>query len=794
MRPILLEIDGFTAFRKPTTVDFSDCDFFVLSGPTGAGKSSVIDAITFALYGAIPRLDKSQIAPVIAQGLLEASVRLDFSVGPDRYTAARVVTRTKTGATTREARLEKDGVTLAGDAKSVTEEVERILGLTYEHFTRCVVLPQGEFAEFLHAKQAERQDLLVKLLDVDVYARMGTRARKIGEEAKEKSGWLAKRIEQELSFATPESRAEAATRLTQLEAFATTVADAAPKVEALKHASEAARGEAESSRSAVALLAGIKPPAGAAASAAESAKARTTKTAAAAALAAASAALSAAEQARSALPDAAELAVALQAHQHLARALKDAEEASTVTLDLVAREASARKNLEQAEERCRSATDALDAAKLAHAAHDVARSLAAGEPCPVCLQTVTLVPEAPLPPELAGADAALDEATRGRDRMQTLYRTVERDRAAAEARVQELGRIADDLRTRAGVHTDVDAIQAALRAIEEAGTAVRKASATERAARTSLDDAQRALDQAEEGERTARKLFQATRDRAGALGPPPVDGADLTADWEGLLAWAKERSAQEHALLARAQEKAAGADTERTSIIDGLLRTCASLQITREAKTPLSEAVMTALVEQRAKLDRIDAALEESRLVAEQRTQLNEEQAVASKLGQHLSASMFEKWLVEEAMRELVLGATENLRDLSAGAYSLTLDPKSGAFWVVDHRNADERRPAKTLSGGETFLASLSLALALSDRLAQMAAEGARLDSIFLDEGFGTLDAETLETVASAIESLAAGGRMVGLVTHVPQVAERVPVRFEVRKRLDSAAVEKVYT
>ncbi len=55
MRPIRLDMDGFTVFREPTTVDFTDIDFFALVGPTGAGKSTILDAITFALYGTVPR-------------------------------------------------------------------------------------------------------------------------------------------------------------------------------------------------------------------------------------------------------------------------------------------------------------------------------------------------------------------------------------------------------------------------------------------------------------------------------------------------------------------------------------------------------------------------------------------------------------------------------------------------------------------------------------------------------------------------------------------------------------------
>ena len=94
MRPVRLEFEGFTAFRGPTVVDFDGAELFALTGPTGSGKTSVLDAIVFALYGTVPRLDRREVAPVISQGLAEARVRLDFTVGNDAYVATRVVRRT----------------------------------------------------------------------------------------------------------------------------------------------------------------------------------------------------------------------------------------------------------------------------------------------------------------------------------------------------------------------------------------------------------------------------------------------------------------------------------------------------------------------------------------------------------------------------------------------------------------------------------------------------------------------------------------------------------------------------
>jgi exonuclease SbcC len=172
----------------------------------------------------------------------------------------------------------------------------------------------------------------------------------------------------------------------------------------------------------------------------------------------------------------------------------------------------------------------------------------------------------------------------------------------------------------------------------------------------------------------------------------------------------------------------------------------------------------------------------EAAALEQRQREATEAQRVAKSLGQLLRADGFQRWLLGAALDVLVTDASRTLADLSAGQFELGHDGTD--FLVIDHFDADSRRPVKTLSGGETFQASLALALALSSQLAGMAAAGAaRLDSIFLDEGFGTLDEATLDVVAATLENLAAGGdRMVGVVTHVPGLAERVPVRFEVRR------------
>jgi exonuclease SbcC len=203
-------------------------------------------------------------------------------------------------------------------------------------------------------------------------------------------------------------------------------------------------------------------------------------------------------------------------------------------------------------------------------------------------------------------------------------------------------------------------------------------------------------------------------------------------------------------------------------------------------------AVADGVARAEAEVRRIEGAMEEA---AELRASSAGDLAAASiaaALANHLKADRFERWLLAEALAQLVAGATSLLHELSGNAYSLAVDDK-GAFVVVDHVNAEQVRSARTLSGGETFLASLALALALADQVATLAAGGAaRLETMLLDEGFGTLDPDALEIVAAALEELGARGRTVGIVTHVQELAERMPVRFEVRKVAGSATVERM--
>lgn len=162
--------------------------------------------------------------------------------------------------------------------------------------------------------------------------------------------------------------------------------------------------------------------------------------------------------------------------------------------------------------------------------------------------------------------------------------------------------------------------------------------------------------------------------------------------------------------------------------------------------------------------------------------QLDQEQTYHT-LALDLQSDRFQDYVLENLEKELVGRATVLMKQLTDNRYSLIVHRDSSKakdkdYYVEDNWNGGEIRRVQTLSGGETFAASLSMALALSEKLSM----GVELGSLFLDEGFGTLDAETLETVTQILESLRQQDRIIGVITHISALAERLPTQVQVRK------------
>ena len=351
-------------------------------------------------------------------------------------------------------------------------------------------------------------------------------------------------------------------------------------------------------------------------------------------------------------------------------------------------------------------------------------------------------------------------------------------------RIDELGRLLGDA-------PDEAEITARLARRDELEAAAADAGQQVLEARSELNGAEKALADLERAEAAARARLSAARDPLVALGAPALDDASPLAAWTALATWACAAASARDASVA-AGEKRVNAARSGVNDLTGRLRAdlaAGGVDLAPDAALAgAAREVAAALARARAATSRIAERRAQATDLADRLESAHGEQSVAKMLADLLRSNQFPRWLVTAAVDSLVEFASGNLASLSGGQFDLTHE--DGDFYVIDHADADSRRSVRTLSGGETFQASLALALALSSQMSSLsAAGGARLDSIFLDEGFGTLDPETLDVVATTLETLAQDDRMVGVVTHVAALAERVPVRFHVSRDAKTSTV-----
>jgi len=851
MRPLRLRLKGFTSFRDEQEIDFMDLDLFAIWGPTGSGKSSLLDAITYALYGEIDRVGQGA-TQLISQGQPRLSVLLDFEVAGRPYRVGR-----STQASGTKVLLEKqeddgewksygEGADKVRDVKSLVQE---LVGLDYTAFTRSVVLPQGKFAEFMAGEPKKRREILTDLLGLELFGRMARRAGEIASKAKLEAEAQTEVVEREYAGIDEAALADARTRTEQSEVRRREIIAAEQAVEKIAARWDAASSEAEKTAGCAqefhALARAVRERAdGAAEVVARAAAAEAKVAAAAAALDETARRLTEAEEAREEttrrvggrddLIAARGLVIPLvETERAAAEAAEAGRAAAAKRAGLIEKRAGIAGELAAAEAREANAAGRLVAAEAAlHAAHRadlvgaLVHDLAPGAPCPVCERPLESLPEVErdllerAERERREAQRAVTAAAQGvadaRQGAALLEREIEgasadEGRCSAEAarRADEAQRMRNSLaRVFAGDVPDDPAPEIArrLEELDRLEAAVRDAARTHQVAERALGAEEKARAQvAVEAAGIAAALTAvdvhgavarargagADLDDPGALDAVPGDIADLVpaahalADRLNGVADDLDRQVQER----RAELPELAAEARAALPAWASFEAVEPAALLREVRVR-AQSCATEAAKAADEAHRIESRLDNLRKLTIDIEDARARHATYRALATELKADRLIAFLQGEALRLLAAAGSERLSDLSDGRYRLSVE--NDEFYVIDSWNGEDRRSVRTLSGGETFLASLALALALSEQVRILAVgERAKLDSLFLDEGFGTLDAETLETVVSAIEQLGGDGRTVGVITHVADLAERLPARLVVTKSPRGSTVER---
>jgi len=815
VRPVELRLRNFRSyFGDEASFDFRGRRLVGIVGPIGSGKSSILDAIAFALYGRTASVGKGTKA-LIHQRAEHAAVAFRFDIDGDLWEAQRML-RKKGAGDHALYRLKDDSQDaekleqVVGEAE-VNAKIVELLGLDFDAFGRSVMLAQGRFAEFLTARPAERDNVLKGVFGLDRIDRMRAVAKERAGEAEieaEKAEVAVRHlIELEASTASrkevlggdlerlgkleeiePRARqlaAEIDSAGTELEAAERRLAalqklvSSFPEEEQLVATVSAARTSAEQRNNAALSLERARDEI-------KAAEARSAKAAEMRGTLDAVTALVATRLER-------ETAVS-EARKALTRGEERSQQAATKVGGQTDRVALAQREMAAAAEHVGDRSTALAAAEVAYhdASHaDMAatlrRDLSDGAICPVCEQAIQSVPEVA---DVTDVEAALSQMQSTRDERDRAEAANTKASAALESartaleeatrRVAESGDAVTELKggldqAAAALDTtrndlvalvgsdDVDAAIVLLRNEQAAAAAGLDAAATKR------DRAGSDHDAAIEAEQTAGKHLADLRVALSGIATQLDDGPAVADDPESIANAALTlRTMLDQALhdTTKRSDQASkvGVDHERelAALVEkaGVTGTFdEALAALRSRVEVMRDEIARADDQLEGKADRI--ALRDGHIAT---------MTTNRSLAADLTDARFVRYLLDDERRRLAELGSEHFQLLTSGRYRFTED---GAFDIVDLTAADAVRKAASLSGGETFLASLGLALAMAEIVAR---GGGRLDAFFLDEGFGTLDPEHLDLAMEGIESLVSddGNRLVVVVSHVPELRHRV--------------------
>ena len=775
MKPLRLHIQGLTSYREPVDIDFSDLDLFAITGPTGAGKSSLVDAITYALFGQVPRVGRN-VKELISPGADRLNVSLEFSSNGGRYRIHRASSRKGAAPSTQLERLDVDGEWKPEEvdrAKEATQFVEQLLGMDYDSFVRSVLLPQGQFQQFLAGEPEQRRKVLDGLLRLDVYGRMMQRANQIAERHSLEAESLRQLLESQFAQATPAALREAKERLKELAGRAQELTALREGLEGACRTAEAASVAMKRAQEASVALAaaqdGLKQARGLLATGQKTIEELAERLAAAEKQVAASAYDA---DLYGQLREALMLAQRLDKDEGRLEQLKNAIRGREELLQKGAGEAEAAGvAVEQARSAVALAESNLENSRRRDLAAHLRTGLAAGDPCPVCGQKIGMLP--------AAEHIALDEVQLAFDRAREAERAAQSQAQEAEKRVAVLEQEIGSLR---GQITDIQ---------EDCENGARQLSVLmpgERAPAGAIAVMVREQESARKQRQSLEHEATELRSQRDALTAEMANAGKDLARYE-----AQVESAGSGVESAEAEVKRGEALLRGSASENGWSDVAQALEAGRDAAPLLrarlngvqreNEGVHQAAGACEGEIKRTQEAMEKAKELRAREKDAREAGSLAKGLASLLRVDRFQAFVREQALRVLAEDGSRRLRDISGGRYDFAVEGQD--FLVADQWNAGEKRSVKTLSGGETFLASLALALALAERLPQLsAASGAtRLESLFIDEGFSYLDEETLDVVATALEVLGADrDRLVGVITHVAALAERMPARITVVK------------
>lgn len=858
MKPLKLTMRAFGPYAGETVIDFEKLQgrhLFLICGPTGAGKTTILDAMCYALYG---KTSGDRTGEKMRSDYADSSERteviFDFMLGDKTYRATRspaqmVDKKRGSGQTlaAMQASLSEleDGKEINTLRTGIEEAAGKLIGLNADQFCQVILLPQGDFRKLLVAKADEREAILKQLfktqrfsdfkdrlkdrLDAKVREKMEKQTREdqilsssgatdekqlsqmveeAGKELKEAQDIVKSREKESNEFR------EVYQKETALMGHFTELEKALKQDAALKN-EEGRMKEMEASLSLIRSARELAPYFVQLDGITREGKQEAVKLKTARADMETYSKLNETlekriqeldamkekreEERKTALkmqdlvPKAKLYGAAVQALKNAQNALSRAEEE---TKRLQAAAEAARKARDAQKEKA----DAVRKSYIEGQAFLLAEGLEDGVPCPVCGAIHHPAPARGgdhvakaedverAQKEYERASAAYDRANDAKEKHSTgAYAKAVSDHAKADAQMKTLEEIPEAYRDPKFLEMESTRLLAGIRKWERdketAAVQLRKAGADLSASQAACRNAEERREELVKKYRETESVLKEASDKAG------FQSLDECKEWykkkdteesvrKTLEQYRADRKSTEERIKAEEQETAGKERPDMLALNEKSKALQDQLKKASERAAALKERTET-----------LQKAVSDARAIEKELEDLRKEEGLIRGLYDLTSGKKtritLERYVLGTLLDDVANAANLRLLSMSRRRYSLhrMTDEsglgKGGLSLEVSDSFTGRSRPANTLSGGETFLASLSLALGLAD-VVQSRQGGVRLDTMFIDEGFGTLDPDSLNSAMNTLIDLQNTGRMVGIISHVPELEERIDARLRV--------------
>ena len=849
---------AFGPYAGETVIDFEKLQgrhLFLICGPTGAGKTTILDAMCYALYG---KTSGDRTGEKMRSDYADSSERteviFDFMLGDKTYRATRspaqmVDKKRGSGQTlaAMQASLSEleDGKEINTLRTGIEEAAGKLIGLNADQFCQVILLPQGDFRKLLVAKADEREAILKQLfktqrfsefkdrlkdrLDAKVREKMEKQTREdqilsssgatdekqlsqmveeAGKELKEAQDIVKSREKESNEFR------EVYQKETALMGHFTELEKALKQDAALKN-EEGRMKEMEASLSLIRSARELAPYFVQLDGITREGKQEAVKLKTAKADMETYSKLNETlekriqeldamkekreEERKTALkmqdlvPKAKLYGAAVQALKNAKNALSRAEEE---TKRLQASAEAARKARDAQKEKA----DAVRKSYIEGQAFLLAEGLEDGVPCPVCGAIHHPAPARGgdhvakaedverAQKEYERASAAYDRANDAKEKHSTkAYAKAVSDHAKADAQMKTLKEIPEAYRDPKFLEMESTRLLADIRKWEQdketAAAQLRKAGADLSASQAACRNAEERREELVKKYRETESVLKEASDKAG------FQSLDECKEWykkkdteesvrKTLEQYRADRKSTEERIKAEEQETAGKERPDMLALNEKSKALQDQLKKASERAAALKERTET-----------LQKAVSDARAIEKELEDLRKEEGLIRGLYDLTSGKKtritLERYVLGTLLDDVANAANLRLLSMSRRRYSLhrMTDEsglgKGGLSLEVSDSFTGRSRPANTLSGGETFLASLSLALGLAD-VVQSRQGGVRLDTMFIDEGFGTLDPDSLNSAMNTLIDLQNTGRMVGIISHVPELEERIDARLRV--------------